>query len=45
MLLLIIKTFQEQINCIHFAYNEGWVEFFGKFVKCGGGGHNKMKSG
>ena len=46
MLLLIIKTFQEQRNDIHFAYNEGveikWggggggVEFFGKFVKCGG---------
>ena len=51
MLLLIIKTFQEQRNGIHFAYNEGveiksggrnkmgggGVEFFGKFVKWGGG--------
>ena len=49
MLLLIIKTFQEQKNGIHFAYNEG-VEFLGKFVKLGGGGgggwdHNKMKWG
>ena len=50
MLLLIIKTFQEQRNGIHFAYNEGvenkmgGVEFFGKFVKWGGG-HNKMKWG
>ena len=53
MLLLIIKTFQEKRNGIHFAYNEGveikWggggggVEFFGKFVKWGG--HNKMKWG
>ena len=48
MLLLIIKTFQEQRNGIHFAYNEGveikWgVEFFGKFVKCPG--HNKIKWG
>ena len=32
MLLLIIKTFQEQRNGIHFAYNEG-VE-----IKWGGGG-------
>ena len=31
MLLLIIKTFQEQRNGIHFAYNEG-VE-----IKWGGG--------
>ena len=52
MLLLIIKTFQEQRNGIHFAYNEGveikWgggggVEFFGKFVKWGGRNFQKIQ--
>ena len=43
ILLLIIKTFQEKTNGIHFAYNEG-VEIkwkggiFLKIRKVGGGG-------
>ena len=50
MLLLIIKTFQEQRNGIHFAYNDGveikWGgRIFWKIRKVGGGGHNKMKWG
>ena len=41
MLLLIIKTFQEQRNGIHFAYNEGveikWGRrIFWKIRKVGG---------
>ena len=41
MLLLIIKTFQEQRNGIHFAYNEGveikWGgRIFWKICKVGG---------